>query len=878
MYTREQKESSSTSSTSIHRKSNGSDGERSFSVQRQPEINSSQEKERPSYSRKAADLLAANVMRSMPAREQGEEAQGHKGQEGQGAASVAQVVMPKPQLPIAPVASVFRPSGEMAIGRQCSACQQAMEFGKDSDEMLSVAGIQTKLTVGAPGDRYEQEADRMAAQVMRMSVAPDNSPQVQRFGEEDNPVQRWSLAQSITPVVHRRVDEQVQMRELVQRAFQTGGNEASGDLDSRLNASKGGASALAPEVRAFMEPRFGADFSSVRVHTGSEAVQMNRELGAQAFAHGSDVYFGAGKSPGNNELTAHELTHVVQQTSSTNSPIQRQCGVDESCVEEPNASYPEPNYTPATPEANASYPNKVLHGEARYTPADANMSTPDGTEVYVDAPPQQTDTDTTTDVESQADTGAGGSPGLEQEAHEGGAEGGPNAHSTSQEPSQEPSDEESWWDRGIDWVENKVASGAHQLADKADGIPVLEQVADAGAWMVDQQTQLTGGILKGAGTMVGGIANMIVHPVDTVMGLEAMAEHAPMLPGVPNPLKVAHGLYDIAVNGKDVGEVANHVLNPIQSLQDDFEFGKKMVGGITKPYQQAIKQGKYSEALGRGIFDIGSLFIGGGAGAKGAASAGRGAAIAGEVADAARIANVASDAAKVAEGAGVASDAAKVAKGTAVGSDAAKVAEAADAAKIANQSKGSILAKTKGYPDPEPGYHWAEVNGKLVYKRNPLRGEGLQRPERVYDPETQSFKDVESPVAEPVEGEPLTTAQKGKFGEQKADAFMEENGFVKRGSHDAPGPGGGKPKPQGIDGVYENTNPPPKWVVGEAKYDTAGYGQTQSGKQMSQPWTDARLDHAVGKKLADQIRLDGYERWELRVDPSGKVTPTKITW
>jgi len=64
-----------------------------------------------------------------------------------------------------------------------------------------------------------------------------------------------------------------------------------------------------------MEPRFGADFSGVRVHTGGEAVQMNRELGAQAFTHGSDVYFGAGKSPGNNELTAHELTHVVQQNS-----------------------------------------------------------------------------------------------------------------------------------------------------------------------------------------------------------------------------------------------------------------------------------------------------------------------------------------------------------------------------------------------------------------------------------------------------------------------------------------------------------------------------------------------------------------------------------
>jgi hypothetical protein len=63
-----------------------------------------------------------------------------------------------------------------------------------------------------------------------------------------------------------------------------------------------------------MEPRFGADFSSVRVHTGGEAIQMNRELGAQAFTHGRDIYFGTGKSPGNNELTAHELTHVVQQT------------------------------------------------------------------------------------------------------------------------------------------------------------------------------------------------------------------------------------------------------------------------------------------------------------------------------------------------------------------------------------------------------------------------------------------------------------------------------------------------------------------------------------------------------------------------------------
>ena len=145
---------------------------------------------------------------------------------------------------------------------------------------------------------------------------PDNAPQVQRFEEEQNPIQMQSLGQSITPVVQRQVneqDEQVQMQPLVQRAFQGGGNQASGDLESRLHGSKGGGSPLAPEVQAFMEPRFGSKFNNVRVHTGGEAVQMSKELGAQAFTHGSDVYFGEGKSPGNNELTAHELTHVVQQ-------------------------------------------------------------------------------------------------------------------------------------------------------------------------------------------------------------------------------------------------------------------------------------------------------------------------------------------------------------------------------------------------------------------------------------------------------------------------------------------------------------------------------------------------------------------------------------
>ncbi|HBZ30503.1 MAG TPA: hypothetical protein DEO56_07925 [Nitrosomonas nitrosa] len=93
--------------------------------------------------------------------------------------------------------------------------------------------------------------------------------------------------------------------------------EAGDDVESQINQSKGLGSPLPDPVRSYMEPRFGVDFSGVRVHTGNDAVQMNRNVGAQAFTHGSDIYFGEGRSPSNLELTAHELTHAVQQSNAS---------------------------------------------------------------------------------------------------------------------------------------------------------------------------------------------------------------------------------------------------------------------------------------------------------------------------------------------------------------------------------------------------------------------------------------------------------------------------------------------------------------------------------------------------------------------------------
>ena len=189
-----------------------------------------------------------------------------------------------------------------------------VDWNRVTVEAQSPAGVQAKLSVGAPGDKYEQEADAMANKVMTMP-APENEKPLQREmapEEKEEEVQTKPLANSIQrEMVPEEKEEEVQTKPATEGKSQAGSN-----LESQLSGTKGGGSALSDEVRSHMEPRFGADFSSVRVHTDSAAVQMNRDLGAQAFTHGSDIYYGGGKSPGKDELTAHELTHVVQQNGS----------------------------------------------------------------------------------------------------------------------------------------------------------------------------------------------------------------------------------------------------------------------------------------------------------------------------------------------------------------------------------------------------------------------------------------------------------------------------------------------------------------------------------------------------------------------------------
>ena len=112
-------------------------------------------------------------------------------------------------------------------------------------------------------------------------------------------------------------EEKLQMKPSIQRSS-TERKEYAGDhIGQKINSAKGRGNALPDHIGHEIGNKIGADFSSVKVHTDSNAIQMNRELGARAFTHGNDIYFNSGEyNPSKSEgkhLLAHELTHVVQQ-------------------------------------------------------------------------------------------------------------------------------------------------------------------------------------------------------------------------------------------------------------------------------------------------------------------------------------------------------------------------------------------------------------------------------------------------------------------------------------------------------------------------------------------------------------------------------------
>ena len=220
----------------------------------------------------------------------------------------------------------------------------------------------SNVTIGEPNDKYEKEADSMADHVVNSSNnatantiqrkcekcedeekvqkrKEDEEVQLKSLEEEEETIQKKSNTDEEEKDVQMKASDEeedaaVRRKESAEEeeAIQTKAEPNpphNNSLASQLHSNSGTGFALPTHTKNEMEHSFGTDFSGVNIHTDSTAVQLNKDLHAQAFTHGSDIYFNRGKydtsSAAGKHLLAHELTHVVQQNSALRKKrIQRQ--------------------------------------------------------------------------------------------------------------------------------------------------------------------------------------------------------------------------------------------------------------------------------------------------------------------------------------------------------------------------------------------------------------------------------------------------------------------------------------------------------------------------------------------------------------------------
>ncbi len=169
--------------------------------------------------------------------------------------------------------------------RQRRTARRVAEGAAGDGRRAASQRVRSRLALGPPGDRYEREAERVAGQV-----------------------------------VEGQVGDGVRLRAAssVQRVSPDGAIPVGARVETAIQQARSGGRGLPEGLRGSMEQKFGADFSGVKVHVDARSDQISRSIQARAFTTGKDVFFKRGEyNPDNREgqeLIAHELTHVVQQT------------------------------------------------------------------------------------------------------------------------------------------------------------------------------------------------------------------------------------------------------------------------------------------------------------------------------------------------------------------------------------------------------------------------------------------------------------------------------------------------------------------------------------------------------------------------------------
>lgn len=191
-------------------------------------------------------------------------------------------------------------SGAAVANDVAPASEQQPDAGS---ELIDRFPIQLKLSVGATNDPLEYEADAMADKVMRTPEKTFVQQKADCSNCDDGHIHLKPLASQISPFI---------------QAKSNGEAAVSDSVSGRIQSSMGGGSQMEGSTKNFMESRFGADFSDVKIHTGDEPAQLNRSLDAKAFTVNNNIFFNSGQyqpeTDAGKHLLAHELTHTIQQS------------------------------------------------------------------------------------------------------------------------------------------------------------------------------------------------------------------------------------------------------------------------------------------------------------------------------------------------------------------------------------------------------------------------------------------------------------------------------------------------------------------------------------------------------------------------------------
>jgi hypothetical protein len=426
----------------------------------------------------------------------------------------------------------------------------------------TLSSLQRSTTVGATNDPLEAEADQVADRVMRMPD-PEASASSSRPDGGAGMAQPRRVGNGEGNKIYRKTE-----------GVATGERPAPASVNQALRSP---GSPLDASTRGFFEPRLGVDLERIRIHDDPAAGRAAQSIYASAFTSGDHIVFAPGQfnpaGGAGRRMLAHELAHTMQPETGV---IRRAPGPGSDAYmrgyeDGKNGVASTPG--PLNEEGMADYDDGYAKGSYERDQA---------------AP-----------APKHAAAGITGSASAAQpsvwdqtmtELRERGAKVRQNEAAAIAE---------------IDALEDKNKASRQRALDEIAHVPVLGSLARASNAFNDVSDGIVGGVVKGATGLLGGVAGIAVDPVDSYIGMEGLAEHVPLpfLPGAPNPIHVAHALYNVAENGADPGEEAKRTLDPIETAKGDAEAFGKVGLGLAKPFIDEYKKGKIADAVGLGIFN-----------------------------------------------------------------------------------------------------------------------------------------------------------------------------------------------------------------------------------------------------------------------------------